>query len=144
MKALSIQQPWTWAILTQGKNIENRTWTTNYRGPLVIHAGIKWDVDGPDIPHALERTKKDLEALRTGGIVGIVDLVDCLTPVQAVRDPRTRKNEWYAGTRSLDGVCAWILENPRILPFIPLKGQLGIFYLKADVVEEIEEALEGM
>jgi hypothetical protein len=26
MKALSIKQPWVWAILNVGKDIENRTW----------------------------------------------------------------------------------------------------------------------
>ena len=34
MKALSIHQPWAWAILNAGKTVENRTWSTNYQGPL--------------------------------------------------------------------------------------------------------------
>jgi len=42
MKALSIQQPWAWAIL-HGKNIENRTWPTHYTGQFLIHAGKKFD-----------------------------------------------------------------------------------------------------
>ena len=39
MYALSIHQPWAWAILNVGKNVENRRWRTRYRGPLLIHAG---------------------------------------------------------------------------------------------------------
>ncbi len=38
MKALSLRQPWAWAILHAGKRIENRDWGTAYRGPLLLHA----------------------------------------------------------------------------------------------------------
>lgn len=38
MKALSIQQPWAWAIVKRDKRVENRTWPTTYRGPVLIHA----------------------------------------------------------------------------------------------------------
>jgi ASCH domain len=38
MKALSIQQPWAWAIIYAGKNIENRTWNTHFRGTFAVHA----------------------------------------------------------------------------------------------------------
>lgn len=45
MKAISIQQPWAWAIFN-GKPVENRKWSTAYRGPLLIHAGKKFDGPG--------------------------------------------------------------------------------------------------
>ena len=38
MKALSIKQPWAWAIACGHKTIETRTWSTTYRGPLLIAA----------------------------------------------------------------------------------------------------------
>jgi hypothetical protein len=42
MKCLSIRPPWAWMIIhlqsKRWKDVENRTWTTNYRGPLLIHA----------------------------------------------------------------------------------------------------------
>lgn len=38
MKALSIRQPWAWLIANGYKDIENRSWRTNYRGPVLIHA----------------------------------------------------------------------------------------------------------
>ena len=43
MKALSIQQPWAWMILYGTKRVENRTWATSFRGPFLIHAGLKAD-----------------------------------------------------------------------------------------------------
>ena len=38
MKALSIRQPWAWLIVCGHKPLENRSWPTPYRGPLLIHA----------------------------------------------------------------------------------------------------------
>jgi hypothetical protein len=37
MKALSIQQPWAWAIIAGHKDVENRSWYTHHRGSLLIH-----------------------------------------------------------------------------------------------------------
>jgi ASCH domain-containing protein len=41
MKALTIQPPMSSAIITGIKTVENRSWATNYTGPLAIHAGKK-------------------------------------------------------------------------------------------------------
>lgn len=38
MKALSVRQPYAWLIVNGIKDIENRTWRTGYRGPVLIHA----------------------------------------------------------------------------------------------------------
>jgi hypothetical protein len=38
MRALTIRQPWAWLIVHGHKDLENRTWCTSYRGPLLIHA----------------------------------------------------------------------------------------------------------
>ena len=40
MKALTVLQPYAWAIVTGLKKIENRTWPTSHRGELLIHAGL--------------------------------------------------------------------------------------------------------
>lgn len=38
MKALSIRQPWAWLIVHGGKDIENRSWHTKFRGRFLVHA----------------------------------------------------------------------------------------------------------
>jgi activating signal cointegrator 1 len=38
MKALSLRQPWATLVAIGAKRVETRSWTTNYRGPLAIHA----------------------------------------------------------------------------------------------------------
>lgn len=41
MKVLSLLQPWASLVVMGVKTIETRSWTTNYRGPLLIHAGLR-------------------------------------------------------------------------------------------------------
>ena len=43
MKALTIKQPWATLIALGEKKIETRSWSTKYRGPLLIHAGKSVD-----------------------------------------------------------------------------------------------------
>jgi hypothetical protein len=65
MKILSIRQPWAYLITRGSKNIENRSWPTNYRGPVLIHASLKVDKQSC-VDHGLDPTK-----LETGGVVGM-------------------------------------------------------------------------
>src|SRR5450432_4191665 len=82
MKALSIHQPWAWAILHAGKGVENRSWPTRYRGPLLVHASKSRASYEEQEPAAwLERYGIALPAwdeLAKGAIVGVVDVVDCV------------------------------------------------------------------
>ena len=45
MRKLTIRQPWASLIICGEKDVENRTWTTRYRGELAIHAGHRFDQD---------------------------------------------------------------------------------------------------
>lgn len=36
IRALTVQQPWAWAIVSAGKTIENRTQLWSYRGYLEV------------------------------------------------------------------------------------------------------------
>jgi len=121
--ALSVQQPWAWAIIHAGKDVENRNWRypPRYRGPLLIHAGKRWYDGGFDatdrnlFQETVRRAGSTAHVpadMPRGGIVGIVDLVDV---VQASVSP------WFEGPMGL------VLRNPRPLPFIPCRGSLGFF-----------------
>lgn len=115
MQAISIRQPWAWLIAQGSKTIENRTWATSYRGPLLIHAGRHIETDYMNA-FLLEVNKAENGAAKpliyTGGIIGIVDLVDCVT---------RSNNEWFTGP------IGWVLANARPLEPYPCKGKLGIF-----------------
>ena len=45
LKCLAIRQPWAWAVCSGAKDVENRTWMTEHRGPLAIQSSVaKQDV----------------------------------------------------------------------------------------------------
>ncbi len=73
MKILSIRQPWAYLITRGSKNIENRSWPTNYRGSLLIHASLNIN------RAACRKHRLDPNELETGGVVGMAEIVDCVT-----------------------------------------------------------------
>ena len=80
LRALSIRQPWAWLVVNGYKDIENRSWRTNHRGPLLIHASNNRTLTTPENLAAIKkkyrvRLPNDFDF---GGIVGMVDVVDCV------------------------------------------------------------------
>src|SRR4051812_33612103 len=115
MKVIVVRQPWAWLIVNGFKDIENRTWATRYRGPLIIQASARRPTEREmdEFRHfARKRRVKLPESFDLGGIVGIVRIDDCVS---------TSRSKWF------EGPIGWVLSKPRKLPFIPLKGQLGLF-----------------
>jgi hypothetical protein len=71
MKALSIRQPWAWLIVHGHKDIENRTWTTTFRGRFLVHAGRTFDPEGYRwVRRELSIEMPEPAAFDRGGIVG--------------------------------------------------------------------------
>jgi hypothetical protein len=112
MKCLTIRQPWCHCIVHEQKTAENRSWKTNYRGPLLIHAGQRLDNAARSIIEAQHHIVIP-DDLPTGGIIGIVDLVDV---VENSSSPWAEPDQYH-----------WILARPRPLPFTPAKGKLGLW-----------------
>jgi hypothetical protein len=74
VRALSLWRPWPFMILHAGKNIENRSWATRYRGPLVLHAGRTVQ---EHMLAQLARTGRGAEVVAVEGFVGVVTLTGC-------------------------------------------------------------------
>ncbi len=109
MKAITLQQPWATLVLEHGKRVENRSWTTSYRGPLLIHAGM--GVDRAAMRwwrHSLK-----LDELPRGGIIARCELVD------VVRDS---PSEWAEAS-----AYHWLLESVQLVEFTPCRGKLGLW-----------------
>ena len=160
MKAITVKQPWAWAIAHGQKDIENRTWGTGYRGPIAIHAGARWDEDGAydkrvlralhgfgdrfDPPLRVERLgPKTVRLLRDqqltpGAVVAVADLVGICTA-------RSTAEQCGCGLWAVDGQCHWKVANVRPLPEpVPCKGRLGLWDLPDEVdvaaVSQLAEA----
>ncbi len=123
MKALSIRQPWAWLIIHGGKDIENRTWSTNYRGRFLVHAAKGMTRKEYDAAFAYAvaidaRFYRDMPAfedLERGGIIGSVELI-------AVTPKSIEQSSWH-----MVECIGFKLSNPKEIPFQPLKGRLGFF-----------------
>ena len=130
MKALSIRQPWAYAVLMLGKNVENRTWRTEFRGRVLIHAGLKTDFANWRVPPGTGLPLDVLggpdvaahPAFTTGAIVGEVEIF-------AVDGGY--KSPWGA-----EGQWKWVLKNPYWLKKpVPCKGRLGFWKVPTDIVK---------
>lgn len=122
--ALSIRQPWVHSILHLGKDIENREWSTKVRGSICLHAakgmtqdewrsGFHTALDATaDQPSPIGSTFPRAADLPRGGIVGVVDIIDCVT---------------HSGSPWFFGRYGFVLANARPVEFIPVKGKLGFF-----------------
>ena len=120
MKALTIHQPWAWAIAEGIKQVENRVWSTPYRGELAIHAGKKWDEAGREFLEGLGHTVPD--DLPRSAIVAVVDLVDVLPYESHLFGPDLLADPMATGPQ------CWLLENVRRLDQpIPCSGKQGIW-----------------
>lgn len=132
--AISIRQPWCWAILFAEKDVENRAWSTTFRGPVCIHAakGMTKDeaasfseflgdlrldgrigrgVKGPNYAH-----------LPRGGIVGVAEITGCVN---------RSGSPWFFGP------WGFVIANARPVDFIPCKGALGFFGWKSNVTKDL-------
>ncbi len=115
MKCISIRQPWAWLIVSGFKDVENRTWKIKHRGPLLIHASKKFDREGYGwVQEAFpEINMPKPEEFAKGGIVGRVELTDCVTKSDS---------PWFFGP------CGFVVDNPKAFEAVmPYKGQLGLF-----------------
>lgn len=117
LRALSLKQPWAWLVVNGFKDIENRTWRTRHRGPLLIHASSSRDLLTPDYEEEFSRDYAVVLPARDkfgfGGIIGVVEVVDCV---------KQHPSKW-----KFKDSWGWILEHPRRLPFRQCKGFVGLF-----------------
>jgi hypothetical protein len=123
LPALSIRQPWAWAILHAGKDVENRTWAAGFRGRFLIHAGKGMTgaefAEGMGMVRAVLSLRGVVDAalpgvsgLARGGIVGVASLVDCVA---------RSDSPWFVGP------WGFVLRDVQPLPFWPCRGALGFF-----------------
>ncbi|OLS99365.1 hypothetical protein BJF90_39330 [Pseudonocardia sp. CNS-004] len=114
-KALTIWQPWAECIATGAKTVENRRRPFGYRGPLAIHAGLRRDHRAESWPQ-MRAIVGDPDALVTGALVAVAELVDCHLDAGCCRP-------WGEA----DAVHL-VLANIRRLPRpVPARGQRGLW-----------------
>ena len=127
MKCISIRNPWAWAIIHAGKDIENRSRRLSYRGPVLIHASKTMSPEEYEdfLAFSRDRFRFTFPATRSpaasdlqfGGIIGQAEIVDCVDD---------HPSPWFTGR------FGYVLANATPLPFRPLRGQLGLFEVEME------------
>lgn len=125
--ALSVRQPWAWAIIHAGKNIENRSWQAvnhglRQRGRIAIHAakGLTRDEyeSAAEFMAEIGVTCPPAADLLRGGLIGSVEVIDVVSESDS---------PWFFGPRGL------VLKDPEVWTFVPSIGALGYFeWCRAD------------
>lgn len=128
MKALTISQPFASLIADGEKWIENRTWSTNYRGPIAIHAG----------KGSQYLNKAELAEFPTGVVLAVAELTACVEISQIKWNARSDWSNTIRGTsrtwldalnhEHAEGPWCWILDNVTKLELpISASGKQGIW-----------------
>jgi hypothetical protein len=146
--ALTIQQPYASMIVLpddddRAKRVENRSWSTTYRGPLLIHAGKGTDYLGT-YPH-------DGMTLPFGAIVGICELADCV-PIIQNRQSLPRVNEfynrlwpWLECNEHAEGPICWVLRECRAFALpIPCNGRQNLWYPTTNILDQVHAQIGAL
>lgn len=147
MKAITISQPYASLIADGQKWIENRTWPTNYRGVLAIHAGLGRQY----LP------KVELSQYPTGKIIAVCNLVACVT-LDEILDkegssrngsdvliPGSKRAWWEAADHEhSEGPWCWILEDVTAVDHIAISGKQGLWTVDFGAAQLISMHLATM
>jgi hypothetical protein len=142
VRCISLWQPWASLIALGAKRIETRSWSTSYRGPLLIHAAKTTKCmdycDEEPFGSSLFTGPNAIEDLPLGALVGVCELVDCRSTngswIESLSDKERAFGDFSASR------YGWMLHNIRSFPQpLPLRGQQGMW----DVELDLEAALRG-
>lgn len=136
MRCLTIRQPWAWAIAAGHKTVENRTWGTDYRGPLAIHAGREFDRRARSSALIRQAARAAVEAstygylsevTRCGVVVAVAELVDVHEADGCCR-PWGDHGLYVRGGRGWRTARHWVLADVRQLDRpLAATGRLGLW-----------------
>ncbi|WP_345750081.1 hypothetical protein [Microbacterium rhizophilus] len=163
MRVLTVRQPWAWAIIHGGKDVENRVRNIagDYRGPVAIHVAQTEDANA----FSLSETREVLDAAAArwmdaatrarpksvetvpwardhGRIIGVVDLTDVhWSGMECSRGLKCHEYElcspWAQAYHE-----HLVLANPRPLAEpIPYRGALGLRTLDEAAAGRVLEAV---
>ena len=124
MKVLSIREPFATLIKDGVKIYETRSWKTNYRGEIYIHASLSLSKS-----ERVESANKYLKSeIKPGFILCKCELVDCIPMTDEFINYINKDTLEYDYGLYSEGRYAWKLKVLEVLDEpIPAKGKLGIW-----------------
>lgn len=120
MKALTIKQPYASLIVNNYKRYEFRSWKTNYRGKILIHAGLSKD-------KSINKFNNYNLDYIYGAIIGEAEIIDCILIDEDFNKKLIDENKLIYGFNHI-GIYAWKLDNiKKYKEPIYIKGKLGLW-----------------
>ena len=99
LKVLNIAQPNAYHVMHSGKNIENRSMVSYFRGTIAIYASATYDKS------RFEDSEVKRDECNFGCIIGFVDIVDCIVEQEVTESTK----DWFHGP------YGYVFENVRVL-----------------------------
>lgn len=143
-RAVSVRQPWAWALVNGLKDIENRSWKPedDYRGPVVVHASKvlgceDFEAECREVARLVELDEHPDHhgyvpqcAHEAGGLVGLIYVTGYV--VRSV-------SPWFRGP------IGWVCDGERAQawPLVPWRGERGLWRLTEDQCHDLCVQLEG-
>ncbi len=149
IKALSLWEPWASLMATGAKTIETRSWSTSYRGPLLICASQRRNktqlndlLEDPDFQNGLAglcpRWPVTFNDLNFGHAVAVVDLSNVVPTSSMVLAQDEEAFGDFSNNR-----FGWCTRNLRRIKPFPIKGKQGLFDVDLPRGVELLEGGEG-
>lgn len=133
MKVISVKEPFATLIMNGDKLIETRSWKTNYRGELFIHASGKSLAKEFLTNDFVIDFIKDMD-MNYGNIICKVNLIDCIyMDTKFIEHIKRNKKEYNYGEYKI-GRYAWVFNNVEPIYPIPTKGKLNIWNYDSDYI----------
>ncbi len=128
MKVLSIKEPFASLISLGIKKIETRSWKTNYKGEIYIHASLTRSKIDDERKEKLLKLLPDNYSFKQGYVICKGYLKDCILMDDAfLKKIKNYKTEFLCGHYE-KGRYAWMIDDVTLLDKkIPAKGKLGIW-----------------
>ena len=132
MKALSMTQPWAQALFLGFKHYETRSWSTNHRGPLLIHAAKGFPKSAREFAATERALGRGSARIAGGALIGKVEIVRVCCVEELIG--QLSGIEHLYGDYS-PGRYAWEFANPVLFSEpIAYKGSLGLFNVPDELI----------
>lgn len=132
MKVLTLKQPWATLVAEGIKKIEFRSWKTNYRGKILIHAGASIDKE------ELKKFSNLKLKYPSKRIIAVVEIVNCLKLDDELNKKIINENNIAYGNKYRDGY-AWMLDNNKKIDYDKVvNGKLGLWNYDLEDIYELD------
>lgn len=138
VKALTICQPYASLIANGEKLVENREWSTSYRGTLYIHAGKsrEW--------LCLARGEPPPAGMVFGAIVAVATLRDCLHIDSIRRGEHDKRHPWLREHEHTNGPWCWVLDMVSPIGPWPWRGAQRLWPIDEDELGRVANKALGI